>query len=142
MRFVHRFLFVVLVVTVAAALTAGAAFAKGPGGGRTGSSSLSLVLLNSTDGVPHYGQQVTFNVSTTATDQPFVRLNCYQGATEVYWASAGFYDGYPWPWTRNFTLSSSYWTGGAASCIAELYYTPDGGKRFRTLASLSFEVSA
>src|SRR5438105_3149580 len=37
------------------------------GGGTGGSSTLSLVLLNSTDGLPHFGQQVTFTVSTTVT---------------------------------------------------------------------------
>jgi len=45
-------------------------------GGSTGTSSLSLVLLRSTDGSPHYGQVVTFNVSTTATSYPSVDLEC------------------------------------------------------------------
>ncbi len=140
MRIAQRLLVVVLALSLSVGIAAGAALAKGSGG--RGESSISLVLLDSTDGVAHYGQQVTFNVSTTATDQPLVRLQCYQGGTKVYWASSGFYEGYPWPWTRNFTLSSNYWTGGAADCVAELYYTPDGGKRFRTLSSLSFRVEA
>src|SRR5437879_195804 len=50
----------------------------GKGHVQSTNSSLSLVLLNSTDGVPHWGQQVTFAVSTTATTEPNVSLMCYQ----------------------------------------------------------------
>jgi hypothetical protein len=130
-------------VLVAALCFAPAALAGKPSKprGSGGTSSLSLVLLNSTDGVPHWGQQVTFKVSTTATAKPFVRLYCYQNGVRVLWGSAGFYPGYPWPWAQNFTLASSYWTGGAADCSAELYYNIDG-KRFRTLATLGFHVYA
>jgi hypothetical protein len=128
---------IVLVLAVAPTALAG----KGkPGGASGGGGTLGLVLLNSSDGLPHYGQQVTFNVSTTATDKPFVKLNCYQAGVHVYWASAGFFEGYPWPWTRNFTLRSSYWTGGAADCVATLYLYD--GRRYKDLTSLSFHVWA
>jgi hypothetical protein len=111
----------------------------GGGGGTTTSSSLSLVLLNSSDGQAHWGQQVTFNVATTATASPFVSLNCYQGSTWVLTASAGFFPSYPW--SRDFTLSSGSWPSGAADCTARLYMTKDGS-RTTTLATLSFHVSA
>lgn len=138
MRKAHRALGVFVATVILAGTFSGVAWAKGP---RRTSSALSLVLLNSTDGVAHYGQQVTFEVSTTATDRPYVKLNCYQGSTWVYWASAGFFDGYPWPWTRNFTLSSDYWTGGPADCTAEMYSVSSDGRHTRTLATLSFSVA-
>jgi hypothetical protein len=115
--------------------------AKGkPNGGSTTGSSLSLVPLDSTDGEVHYQQQVTFDVSTTVTAYPQVRVDCMQSGVQVYSASAGFYPSYPWPWERNFTLASSWWTGGAADCNAELYYW--NGRRFTTLAAMSFHVYA
>jgi hypothetical protein len=110
----------------------------GGGGGTTGSSSLSLVLLNSTDGLPHYGQQVTFNVSTSATTEPYVRLDCYEGGVWVLSSSAGFFASYPWPWARNFTLSWDMWhsPGAESDCTATLY---NGGT---TYAALKFHVYA
>ncbi len=110
----------------------------GNGPGQSGTSTLSLVLLGSTDGLRHWGQQVTFNVSTSATTEPNVSLNCYQNATLVYGAVAGFYPSYPWPGSQTFTLSSPSWTGGAASCTAKLYYF--SGKKTITLTMLSFQV--
>src|SRR5262245_24919993 len=52
---------------------------SGSGGTTTGGGggTISLVLLNSTDGLPHFGQYVTFNVSTSATAYPYVTLTCY-----------------------------------------------------------------
>lgn len=134
---VASILFLVAAIAIAPAALAG----KGgkPGGGGSG-SSLTLVLLNSTDGLSHYGQQVTFNVSTTATAYPQVEVDCYQGGVQVYSASAGFYPSNPWPWTRNFILSSSWWTGGAADCTAKLYYW--NGRRDITLTTLDFHVYA
>src|SRR5690242_9326447 len=101
----------------------------------TGSSTLSLVLVNSTDGLPHYGQQVTFQVATAATTQPNVSLDCYQNGSLVYGAVAGFYAGYPWPGSQVMKLSSASWTGGAANCVASLYYF--SGRKTVTLTSLN-----
>jgi hypothetical protein len=118
--------------------------AKGGGGGSSGgstgssSSSLSLVLLNSTDGLPHYGQQVTFNVSTTVTTRPYVTLECTQNGALVYSNQVGYYPDYPW--VQYFTLASSYWTGGGASCTARLEYW--NGKRWSPITSISFPVYA
>ena len=114
--------------------------AGGNGHVQSTNSSLSLVLLNSTDGLPHWGQQVTFNVSTTATTEPNVSLTCYQNGSLVYGAVAGFYPSYPWPWTQIFALSSPSWTSGATNCTAALYYF--SGKKTVTLATLSFDAYA
>ncbi|MES2970892.1 MAG: hypothetical protein V4702_01050 [Patescibacteria group bacterium] len=115
--------------------------APAPSKGRKSTNgSISLVLLNSNDGLAHYGQQVTFNVSTTATDQPFVRLDCYENGVWALSSSAGFFDSYPWPWTRNFTLQwDNYHTAGAsANCTATLY--SQSQSRNSTLATTSFLV--
>ena len=131
---------IALVVTLAtfalsfAFMTPAMAAKGGPGGG---SSSVSLVLVDSTDGVAHTAQQVTFAVTTTATASPFVSLNCYQNAVWVYTASAGFFAAYPW--SRNFTLSSTAWMSGEADCTARLYSTKTGTKT-TTLATTSFHV--
>jgi hypothetical protein len=114
--------------------------AKGGGrGGTSGTSSLSLVLLNSTDGLPHYGQQVTFNVDTTATGEPYVNLKCFQNGVFVGEAWRGFF---PASLTGQiFSLGgSTAWQGGAADCTAYLdKYTKRG---WQQLASTSFHVYA
>ena len=62
---------------------------------------------------------VTFNVSTTATNRPWVRLDCYQSGTWVSVSDAGYFPEYPW--APNFTLASGAWTSGAGDCSAQLY---------------------
>jgi len=117
------------------------AFAAAHGGGGRKSAAtgtVGLVLLNSTDGVAHWGQQVTFNVSTTATTEPHVGLKCSQSSVVVYSAQSGYYASYPWPWTQVMTLSSSAWTSGSAACVATLYYF--SGTSSVTLATLSFNA--
>ena len=114
---------------------------KNPGhGGPAPASSLTTVLLNSTDGQPHYGQNVTFTVSTTVTDRPYVRLDCYQNQVFVYSQWAGFYPDFPWPWLQTFPLSNSMWTSGAANCTATLYY--NNGKGWKDIMSKNFQVYA
>ncbi len=107
------------------------------GGGKGTDGSLSLVLLDSTDGLPHYGQHVTFNVSTTATDSPYVNLKCYQDGAFVGEAWRGFFPGSLSGQT--FTLGgSTLWQSGAADCTAYLdEYTRHG---WLQLASTSFHV--
>src|SRR5712692_7904600 len=81
---------VVMLVTSVSGMNLIPAASKHPGHGvTTSTSSLNLVPLNSTDGSAHWGQQVTFNVSTTATTEPNVSLNCYQSGALVYGAVAG-----------------------------------------------------
>ncbi len=129
---------VAAVALLIAGMVGAVAVSAGRGHVQNTNSSLSLVLLNSADGLPHWGQQVTFNVSTTATTQPNVSLNCYHNGVLVYGAVAGFYPSYPWPWTQTFTLSSPSWTSGGADCTAALYYF--NGTKTVTLATLSFGV--
>jgi hypothetical protein len=112
------------------------------GGKPASGSSIKLVVLSasSVGSAPHWGNQVTFAVSTTATDRPYVLLNCYQNAVWVYAAQAGFYPSYPF--SQVFTLSSTSWTGGAASCKARLGKLNAYGTKFTELASTSFQVYA
>jgi len=110
------------------------------GGGATTSSSFKLVLLDSTDGYAHWGQRVTFTVSTSATSEPNVSLTCSQNGAVVYGAVTGYYASYPWPWTQTMTLSSADWTAGAASCVAKLYYF--SGTSTVNLGSMSFTARA
>jgi hypothetical protein len=136
-----------LVLAVGGALVsviiAGPAIARnnGNGGNKTNtSSSFRLVLLNSTDGLPHWGQKVTFKVSTTATSQPFVSLRCYKSGVLVYSAQAGYYPSYPWPSAKTMVLKSNAWKGGGADCTATLFYA--SGNRVITLATKDFHVYA
>jgi hypothetical protein len=139
-----------LAVAIAAlCLTAAPAIAaKGGGGGAKGNAntsggggSLSLVPLDSTDGLPHWGQQIRFDYQTTATAEPRVDVKCFQSGTLVYSAFTGYYDSYPWPSSQTFTLSSRMWTGGDADCSAVLYSLANSGAK-TTLATLSFRAYA
>jgi len=115
---------------------------KGSGGttgGTTGGGggTISLVLLNSTDGQAHFGQTVTFNVSTSATTMPWVTLKCTQGGTLVYQQSNGIF---PTSLGQNFKLSSGAWVGGDADCTARLENWDSYPKSITGLASTSFHV--
>ena len=134
-----------VVAVVALALAPATLAARGGGGGKgkpggtAPTGSFTLVLVNSTDGVAHWGQRITFNATSTAKYY-FVAVSCYQGGVRVYRADKGFYPG--WPWSKEFTLQSYAWTGGAADCNAELYSQNSDGSNHRTLATLSFPVYA
>jgi hypothetical protein len=107
-----------------------------PGGGGTGGSgTISLVLVNSTDGSAHWGQTVTFNVSTTATTEPWVNLVCSQNGVVVATGWDGYFVGSLT--SRDFGLYSPQWTSGAADCTAYLT-TP----QWTVLGSTSFHVYA
>ena len=134
--------FVVVLLLAPAALAGKGGGGSGGGGKPTGpkpTGSFTLVLVDSTDGVPHYGQRITFNVTSTATYR-FVDVDCYQAGTRVYHSGVGFYTG--WPWSQNFTLASGAWTGGAADCTARLYATDSSGGNQQTLATMAFAVYA
>jgi hypothetical protein len=126
---------VCLALAPAALAAKGGAGHKGGGGGTTSGGSISLVVLNSTDGLPHSNGEVTFTVSTTATSEPWVELSCYQDGVSVYVGWKGFFERSLT--TQVFTLASNGWTGGAADCTAWLE-TPKGAK----LVSTSFHVYA
>jgi len=110
---------------------------KRGGGGTTttGGGTIELVLLNSTDGLAHVRQDVTFNVSTTATVAPFVTLRCYQNGTLVLKSSNGMF---VTSLDQIFTLASNSWLSGAADCDATLENWDSGG--VVALASMSFHV--
>ena len=117
----------------------------GKGGGGTtsgGSGTLTLVMVtdNNGDGLPNWSDQITWNVSTTATTEPNVSVSCSQNGVVVYSASAGYYPGYPWPGTQIMTLRSQSWTGGAADCVAKLYYF--SGTSTIYLTSMNFSAGA
>jgi hypothetical protein len=114
---------------------------KGGGGTTTGGSgSLVLKDLTRSDNVPHWGDQITFTVSTNATTEPMVNVTCTQGGTTVYGAVTGYYPTYPWPWTNVMTLSSQSWTGGDADCTADLNYYK--GTSVVHLTTMPFKVFA
>jgi hypothetical protein len=136
-------------MTIAAAIVALAlattAYAGNGGGSNRWSSSISLVwpsasaLTSAATSEPHYGDSVTFDVSTNATDFPYVNLRCFQNGSLVGEGWAGFFDGALG--THTFTLWSPQWSGGAADCTASLDAYGGGGK-WKELASTSFHVSA
>ena len=115
-------------------------------GGKSGGASTSSISLAqpgatlaaaSATSWPRYGDVVTFNVSTGATDA-FVNLNCYQGGTLVSETWEGFFDGALGD--RMFGLYSPMWTGGGADCTARL--VSYAGGRWKPLASTGFSVQA
>lgn len=129
----------IVVFLLALVLTPAALAGKGgkaAGGGAT-SASVRLVLINSTDGLAHYGQQVTFTVSTSAT-KPWVGLDCWQNGTWVYGSWSGYFPSYEWG--QVFTLGpTNSWNGGAADCKAKLVTFSLNGRE-RVLATTSFHV--
>lgn len=134
-----------LISLLVVGLVAGTAFAarggggKPSGGGGTISLSSPLVYDANADSLPNYGDRATFTVSTTATDKPWVELDCYQGGTLVYQDRRGFFDGSLTGEVFNLGTSGA-WQSGAADCTAWLVkYTT---KSWSKLASTSFHVDA
>ena len=138
-----------LIAALATSLVAGTAFAAKGGQGRSGSGSggggssgtLDLVMVRdfNANGLPNRADYITFNVSTTSTDRPFVGLRCWQGTSWVYDGYVGYFPTYMFdPW---FVLSSPYWApSDEASCTARLfYYNKRGGENL--LKTISFLVA-
>jgi hypothetical protein len=134
----------ILVLAFAPAALAGKSKPGGGkgGGGTTTGGGITLVMVTdaNANGLPNWGDTITFNISTTATTEPHVNVTCSQNGVVVYSASTGYYASYPWPWTQNMTLSSQSWTGGAADCTAVL--SAYSGTTVTTLATLNFQVGA
>lgn len=110
------------------------------GGGTTtgGSGTISLVLLNSTDGLAHFRQNVTFTVSTTATSKPWVTVRCYQGGALVDNDSNAMFAG---SLDTTFTLGpTGAWLGGDADCTATLENWDSYPKSISAITSTSFHV--
>jgi len=92
----------------------------GHGGGKptAGTGTISLVPVDSADGLAHHGQSVSFTVWTNATAEPWVNLKCWQDGTLVAEGWNGYFE-------RSITgvafgLYSPAWTSGAADCTAYL----------------------
>ena len=108
----------------------------------TGDSTIDLVLLDSQDAA-HFGEHVTFDITTTATVYPYVTLRCSQNGVVVSGETIAMWLG--GVYTQTFTLGPSIaWTGGAAECTATLedrddYYASRNG-RIIELASKTFSV--
>jgi hypothetical protein len=138
---------VIAVSAVAACLafTPAALAGKGGGGGKpgtggTGGGTIALVLLDSPDGLAHVMHKVTFDVSTTATQYPWVTVDCYDpSGAWVYHASNGIF---PTSLSQVFTLGSNTWTSGSADCTAWLQNWDNYSKHgtITNLASTSFHV--
>jgi hypothetical protein len=130
----------ILAVVPAAFAGKGGNGGNGANGGKPsdGSSSLSLVLMDGATQAAHHGR-VTFDVSTTATDRPFVGLRCWQGTNWVLDGYVGYFPGAmgdPW-----FTLSSPYWADGVeASCTARLFSYDRRGNQ-NVLTTMTFPVA-
>ena len=129
-------------VAVPALVFASAAFAGKP----SGSSSITgpyLVTASPTGPpvtaasttTPHFGDIVTFDISTSKTGNPFVNLLC-SGDGVGYNSWAAF-----WPTNQNFILSSGGWRSGAADCTANLVAYVSSS-RYKVLASVTFHVDA
>jgi hypothetical protein len=107
---------------------------KGKGKGTADSASLtfSLVLENDADGdgIVSWGDTINFQVQTSETDRPQVSVTCYQN--EVLVASS-------MTWPNPTTLYSRAWQGGAADCVAELFYY--SSPRNVVIATLSVPVA-
>jgi hypothetical protein len=137
-----------LIAALGVALIAGSALAAKPtsggggggkhgGGGTTGGtgtiSLAAIVVDNNGDGLPNWSDFVAFNVSTTATTEPWVNLVCSQNGVVVANGWDGYFDASITG--TKFGLYSSAWTGGAADCVAYLT-TPTWSR----LGSTSFHV--
>jgi hypothetical protein len=115
---------------------------KPTGGGSTGSASISLayplVYDANGNGAPNWRDTVSFNVSTTATTEPYVDLQCFQNGVLVAEGWRGYFDGSLD--TRNFGLYGGQWTGGAADCTA--YVDMSTSRGMQQLGSTTFHVDA
>jgi len=132
-----------LAVGMAASVAdAGKGGGKGKPGSSTGGGTLALVMYTDINGngLPNWGDTVTFNISTTATTKPVVQLGCYQGGVVVASGTGDFYADSAWSWTRLMTLNSVTWKSGAADCTATLGYTNLSNGSFVNLASINFHV--
>lgn len=121
-------------------LIAGTTFAakggNGGGGGKPSAGTVSLIVLDGSDAQPNHTERVGFDVSTTATDRPFVGVRCWQEGTWVYDAYTGYFETYMFePWV---TLDSPYWEAGArADCAARLFYYDKRGNQ-KVIATVEF----
>jgi len=133
----------ILIVGLVALMLSGAALA-GKGGAGKSTSSLTLVVVAAdgarvTTAQPRYGDQITYDVSTTATPRPYVETSCFQDGKLVYKQSRGFFADY-YAGTQMFQLGpTENWQGGAAACSARLVDWINGTAK--VLSTTSFDVA-
>jgi hypothetical protein len=111
------------------------------GGGKGSNGTISLVLSTdvNSDGLPNWGDTITYSVSTTATSAPSVKTACTQNGSVVLHADSSFYAGNPFAYTNYVPLKSGAWINGAADCTATMYY--NSHNKQVTLATLSYHVN-
>jgi hypothetical protein len=127
---------------VAVALSLAVAPAIAGKGGKTagGGSSITLVRLSLSalaTSNPRFGEQVTFDVTTNATSQPWVDAKCYQNGKLVYEQWNGFFADYKYGQTYTLGPTNS-WPGGAADCTADI--VDRDNYQLRVVGSMSFHV--
>jgi hypothetical protein len=134
-----------LVTLLALALVPTALAGKGGHGGggttTTGTSSISAPQMITDAGTPglSYGDTIVFTVSSTATTQPYVNLQCFQNGVLVMNSWNGYFaEALNSSW--NFGLGSPAWQSGAAQCTAWLDMATSRG--WSQLTSTSFSVTA
>lgn len=132
-----------LVVLLTFGLVAGTTLAakgdgpqKGPGRNSVSTMELQMVLDGNADGAPNHLDEITFAVTTSATDTPMVGLRCWQGSAFVHDGYIALYEA---SWlVKYFRLDSSYWDAAQpATCAARLFYY-DNRSRERVLATMDF----
>ena len=134
-----------LIALLVVGLMAGTAFAGKGGGGKPsggGGTVTGPVMVTDTDGdgSTSYGDDITFNVSTSATAFPLVGLRCWQGTNWVYDAYVGYWATYNWD--RFFRLTSGSWNPElAATCTARLIYNDSRGRE-HVLNTMNFSVAS
>ena len=133
-----------LIALLIVGLMAGSVLAGKGGGGKPASGgggvTVQVVTDANGDGLPNWGDQVHFTLSTSNT-RPVVSLTCSQGGAVVYGDSRPYFWPNIWDDTGVFTLSSLSWSSGAAECRAEAKGTSSNG-RIISLVSTTFQVGA
>jgi hypothetical protein len=132
-----------LVATLVVGLVAGTALAGKPagGGGGKGGTTVTVAMVADANGngAPNWGDTVTFRF-TTSNPYPVMSVRCSQNGYVVYGDSHPMYTPNPWNDPGHFVLSSLAWSGGSASCLAELKGTSNG--RIVVLGSTTFAAGA
>ena len=94
-----------------------------------------------TSGWPALGDWVTFSATyPRQLESKGVRIQvlCYQNG-ELVFGMAGAHD---YDFLLGGAMSTWYLNGGAASCVADLYYwSYNGGQKFNWLASTTFDAA-
>ncbi len=133
-----------MIAALIAALLAGTALAGKPGkpGGGTSTAGLALIMVRdqNANGTPNWADSITF---TFTTNDPTPRLNvtCTQSGVLVYSSTHLMYWPNYWDDDGVFRLESAAWTGGAATCKADLKGTSRNGRAV-LLGSMNFAVGA